>query len=86
MFCNQKRNLAEDSRAARTVRKKREPMFSNAPEGRVKANAELPSTLKGALCGEILMMQNIGIYCKATAREHGEMNMEPWWEGRWEGC
>lgn len=51
MFCNQKRNLAEDHRAARNMRRKRESVFSNAPEGGAKTNAELLSILKGALWG-----------------------------------
>lgn len=51
MFCNQKRNLAEDDRAARNMRRKRESVFSNAPGGRAKTNAELLSILKGALWG-----------------------------------
>ena len=49
MFSNQKCNLAENHRAVRNVRRKRESVFSNAPEGGVKTNAELPSILKRAL-------------------------------------
>lgn len=51
MLHNQKRNPAEDHRAARNVRRKRESVSSNAPEGTAETNAELPSSLKGAPMG-----------------------------------
>lgn len=50
---NKKRNLNEDKRAARNVRRKRESVFSeNAPEGRAWIKVELPGIWKGLSGGD----------------------------------